>query len=65
MENIQKLLCEMQVDFICSSKKKRSKWPHFSKPFKCLRSLTKGVLGPDYKSRAASVGRDDFQAGFT
>ena len=39
-ENIQKLLCEMQVDFICSPnyKHKRTKRPHHSKPFKCSRS---------------------------
>ena len=27
MENIQKLLCEMQVDFICSSKNTRTNAP--------------------------------------
>ena len=34
MENIQNLLCEMQ----------HTKRPHHLKPFKCLRSLAKGVL---------------------
>ena len=44
MENIQKPLCEMQVDFIWAKyKDKRTKRPHHSKPFKCSRSLAKGV----------------------
>ena len=35
MENIQKLLPEMQADFSCACKKykgKCTKWPHHSKP---------------------------------
>ena len=43
MENIQKLLCEMQVDFICASKNTRTNTSsgcrHHSKPFKYSRSL--------------------------
>ena len=47
MENIQKLLCEMQVDFICALlvlyKDKRTKKPHQSQTFTCSRSLAKGA----------------------
>ena len=36
MESIQKLLCEMQVEFILKKyTDKRTKRPHRSKPFKC------------------------------
>ena len=47
MENIQKLLCVMQADFICACKNTRSykdkctKRPHHSKPFKCSSYLAK------------------------
>ena len=32
MENIQKLMCEMQVDFICASKNTRKKAPSVASP---------------------------------
>ena len=46
MENIQKLLCEMRVDFFVLLKiqDKRNKRLHHSKPFKCSWSLAFGVL---------------------